>query len=111
MSKVTYKDGVPQQKDVLTENSVVQEKDTWENTIYLIDEQDYVHGGVDGYDNIPHQQLANRTKFLKTTCDKLRKDLTDFQNAVKSQDDKNTKEFLDIRNIASNIRVVLQKCL
>lgn len=104
MSKVTYKDGVPQQKDVLTENSVVQEKDAWENTIYLIDEQDYVHGGVDGYDNIPHQQLANRTKFLKTTCDKLRKDLTDFQNAVKSQDGKNTQEFLDIRNIASNIR-------
>ena len=107
MAKITHKEGIPQQKDVLTENSVVTEKDIWENTIYLIDEQDYVHGGVDGYDNIPHQQLANRTKFLKTTCEKLRTDLTAFQNAVKAQDGKNAQEFLDIRNIASNIRLDL----
>ena len=99
--------GIPQQKDILTPNSKIDEVNQWEDDIYLIDEQDYVHGGKDGYDNVPHQQLANRTKFLKSTCEKLRKDLTDFQNAVKAQDTANTNDSLVIHNMITNIRTDL----
>ena len=37
---------------------------TWEKGIYQLEFGDKVIGGVDGVDNLPNQQLANRTEWL-----------------------------------------------
>jgi hypothetical protein len=102
--KINYVNGIPQQKDELTKDSYIEENNTWEGQIYLIDEQDYVHGGKDGYDNVPHQQLANRTAFLKTTCETIRKDLTAFQQAVNEQDTANADKFDKIDATEAQLR-------
>lgn len=104
MPKIIYKDGIAQQKDELTENSWIEETNEWSNQVYLIDEQDYVHGGKDGYDNIPHQQLANRTTFLKVVCETIRNDLTAFQNAVSKQDGKNDAHFKEVEKTENKLR-------
>lgn len=39
--------------------------------VYIIAEDDPVQGGKGGIDNLPHQQLANRTAFLKEKIDKV----------------------------------------
>ena len=91
-------------KDTLTENSVIEENAKWENDIYLIAEQDYVHGGKDGYDNVPHQQLANRTKFLKSEIDVIKSSLDTLRTKIETTDDSNAQQFLEIRNIATNLR-------
>jgi flagellar motility protein MotE (MotC chaperone) len=101
LPKIINIDGVAQQQDQLTENSNVTEENKWEDKIYEIDEQDYVHGGVHGFDNIPHEQLANRTAFLKTTCENIITDIANLKDAIAKQNDKNDKDFSDIRN---NIR-------
>ena len=91
-------------KDILTENSIIKEEDKWENEIYLIAEQDYVHGGKDGYDNVPHQQLANRTKHLKTAVEAIKTDIEALKEKINTTDNKNAQEFLELRNIATNLR-------
>lgn len=45
--------------------AVIQETAEWVNEIKIISLDDPVEGGENGIDNIPHQQLANRTAFLK----------------------------------------------
>ena len=45
--------------------AVVTEQAIWVNTITLIDPNDPVQGGPGGVDNVPHEQLANRTAYLK----------------------------------------------
>lgn len=45
--------------------AVVTERPVWEGSIRLIDPNDPVQGGAGGIDNIPHEQLANRTAYLK----------------------------------------------
>ena len=47
----------------------VNEQAVWVENINLIAEDDPVQGGENGIDNIPHQQLANRTAFLKSEID------------------------------------------
>ena len=42
----------------------------WETGIYQLEEGDSVIGGVKGIDNLPLQQLANRTEFLKQEVEK-----------------------------------------
>ena len=37
----------------------------WEPAVYQFEENDKIIGGVDGIDNLPLQQLANRTEYLK----------------------------------------------
>ena len=98
-----------QQKDILTENSLIDELNQWENSIYLIAEQDYVHGGKDGYDNVPHAQLANRTQFLKSGLDLLKTVIESLKTKIATQDGKNAQEFLEIRNIASRLRLDLDE--
>ena len=44
----------------------VNEQAVWVENINLIAEDDPVQGGENGIDNIPHQQLANRTVYLKS---------------------------------------------
>lgn len=49
----------------------------WEEGIYQLEDTDPVSGGApnlaqgDGMDNVPHQQLAKRTKWLKAAVDAL----------------------------------------
>ncbi|AIW21355.1 hypothetical protein F0267_26180 [Vibrio coralliilyticus] len=45
--------------------AALEEKETWENEIYQLEETDPVKGGPNGIDNTPHRQLGNRTKALK----------------------------------------------
>lgn len=47
------------------------ETPTWEDGIYLLEEDDLVKGGADGIDNVQAKQLANRTRFLKDLIDSL----------------------------------------
>lgn len=44
---------------------------TWEDNVYLFEENDPVQGGADGIDNVPIKQLANRTAYLKQLCAQL----------------------------------------
>jgi len=37
----------------------------WQGEIYQLEIDDFVQGGVDGIDNVPLRQLANRTLWLK----------------------------------------------
>lgn len=48
--------------------------------IYSIAEDDPVQGGDGGIDNIPHQQLANRTAFLKAEIEKTQGNLPDGED-------------------------------
>lgn len=49
----------------------ITEKAEWSAQIRQIEEDDPVQGGENGIDNIPHQQLANRTAYLKERLDNL----------------------------------------
>lgn len=93
---------IEQQKDILSE-TYIEEKNIWEENIYEIQEEDYVHGGKNGYDNIPHEQLANRSMFLKETCDNLITTLTNFKTQVDMQDKQNTITFTDIKTLINNL--------
>ncbi len=42
-----------------------EEQSVWELGIYQFSELDELRGGVDGIDNVPLRQLANRTLYLK----------------------------------------------
>ena len=42
----------------------------WEPGIYQFEENDKIIGGIDGIDNLPLQQLANRTEYLKEQIDR-----------------------------------------
>lgn len=48
---------------------------TWEPGIYQWEASDYVIGGRNGVDNLPTQQLANRTEWLKRKAESLTADL------------------------------------
>lgn len=45
--------------------AVVKESPVWVTGITQIDPNDPVQGGPGGVDNVPHEQLANRTAYLK----------------------------------------------
>ncbi len=49
----------------------LQETATWEPHITQIELGDDVEGGLDGIDNVPHRQLANRVFWLKGQLDAL----------------------------------------
>lgn len=63
----------------LTENPV------WETGIYQFEKTDYIEGGVDGNDNLPTRQLANRTLFLKN---ELASKSNDLRNSIVATDNK-----------------------
>jgi len=43
------------------------ESGQWTEGVYRIEEDDPVRGGIDGPDNLPLLDLANRTAYLKET--------------------------------------------
>lgn len=45
--------------------ALTQGANQWEDNVYLFEETDVVQGGIDGTDNVPLNQLANRTAWLK----------------------------------------------
>ncbi len=49
----------------------ITEDTTWQDGIYRIETTDPVSGGESGIDNLPHKQLAARTKYLKTITDEV----------------------------------------
>lgn len=50
----------------------ITEQAIWVEQIRQIEANDPVQGGENGIDNIPHQQLANRTVYLKSEIDKAK---------------------------------------
>lgn len=44
---------------------VIKEQNKWEESVYLIEENDPVHGGEEGVSNKAAKQLANRTLYLR----------------------------------------------
>lgn len=50
----------------------ITEQAVWVDEIRQIEANDPVQGGENGIDNIPHQQLANRTAFLKSEIDEAK---------------------------------------
>lgn len=92
-----------QRKDVLTENSYINEQNEWPERIYEIDEQDYVHGGENGYSNVPHEQLTNRTRFLKESLSELNTRVQEFKADVSEQ---NTVNRLRFETLNSDISVL-----
>lgn len=51
--------------------AVIDDKPVWEAKITQIDPNDPVQGGAGGVDNVPHEQLANRTAYLKKQFDEI----------------------------------------
>ncbi len=49
----------------------ISESESFEAGIYRIETTDPVGGGENGIDNLPHKQLANRTKYLKRIADEV----------------------------------------
>lgn len=49
----------------------VTETANWESGVYQFETTDPITGGPDGIDNLPHKQLANRTKYLKQFADEV----------------------------------------
>ena len=93
--------------DIPTEGSVINDISKWENSIYLIDEQDYVHGGEDGYDNIPHQQLANRTLYLKDSLHNVSSSLDLLASNVSSQNIINDSRYTVVTDNINDLRTDL----
>lgn len=58
--------------------SNLAETNEWVEGIYEFATDDWVEGGPDGVDNLPHKQLAARTQFLKTKVEKLREDVDEL---------------------------------
>lgn len=58
----------------------ITEQAVWADNIRQIEANDPVQGGENGIDNIPHQQLANRTAYLKKQQEALRGDIPDGES-------------------------------
>lgn len=57
----------------------VSEQAVWEDGITQIETQDDVVGGADGTPNIPNQELANRTQYLRKQMDADKQQLASHQ--------------------------------
>ncbi|MFB2538798.1 hypothetical protein [Acinetobacter sp. c3-l95] len=53
----------------------VKEQPIWSDEVRQIEPDDPVQGGEGGIDNIPHQQLANRTAYLKQQVESVKGEL------------------------------------
>lgn len=68
--------------------AALPEDPTWESEIYQLEDTDPVSGGTpnlaigDGMDNVPHQQLARRTSWLKAQVDALLLSVVEATTAV-----------------------------
>ncbi|CUV65241.1 hypothetical protein, putative prophage head decoration protein [Sulfurovum sp. enrichment culture clone C5] len=49
----------------------LEETEIWEDGIYQFEETDFIEGGANGIDNLPHKQLGARTKFLKVKTEEI----------------------------------------
>jgi hypothetical protein len=52
--------------------------------VYVLEETDPVTGGLDGIDNLPHKQLAERDDYLLTRIDPLEKRTTAYEQRLQS---------------------------
>ena len=89
--------------DILTPDSYINEISEWVDKIYLISEEDYVHGGEDGYDNVPHQQLTNRTLYLKNSIDDVVTTIDNLKESINAQNASNLADFSSLRASVSTL--------
>ena len=59
----------------------------WETEVYEIENGDYLLGGRMGLLNLPIQQLANRTEYLKKVHDELQAQLDATQPGTEKYDE------------------------
>ncbi len=94
--------------DLLTPNSYIDEVSEWVDKIYEITEEDYVHGGEHGFSNVPHEQLSNRTLYLKNNLEEL----TNFVDNLKTNFDShvvsNLNDFSGLRASLTNLQTSLE---
>ncbi|MBO6243857.1 MAG: hypothetical protein J6O41_04750, partial [Clostridia bacterium] len=64
---------------------------------------DYVHGGEDGYDNVPHQQLTNRTLYLKNSLDDVVTTIDNLKESINVQNASNLANFSSLRASVSTL--------
>ena len=83
--------------DLLTPNSYIEEVSEWVDKIYEITEEDYVHGGEHGFSNVPHEQLSNRTRYLRTNLDELTSFVNTLNDSFNSHVTKNLSDFSSLR--------------
>lgn len=57
--------------------AVIDDKPVWVTAITQIDPNDPVQGGKGGVDNVPHEQLADRTAYLKQEVDGIKGETTE----------------------------------
>ena len=63
----------------------ISEHSYWEPEIYSLETNDLIAGGVDGVDNKPHWELANRTVYLKDKLEELSVEVgNDLQKQLKT---------------------------
>lgn len=84
----------------------IKDKNIWQDSIYLIDINDPVQGGEDGVDNLPHQQLADRTKFLKNKIDEQAIKINELENTISSLKNTNNSE---LQNQIDELRELIPK--
>ena len=83
--------------DLLTPDSYINEISEWVDKIYEITEEDYVHGGESGYSNVPHEQLSNRTLYLKDSLESLKEVVNALKEDVTTHKNSNLTDFSQVR--------------
>ena len=83
--------------DLLTPDSYIEEISEWVDRIYEITEEDYVHGGEHGFSNVPHEQLSNRTLYLKDELSALSSFVDSIRQDVENHKNDNLTDISELR--------------
>ena len=89
--------------DLLSPDSYIEEVSEWVDRIYEITEEDYVHGGEHGFSNVPHEQLSNRTLYLKNELRALSSFVDSINNDLDNHKNGNLNEISEIRAILTSL--------
>lgn len=68
----------------------IEEMNAWEEGIYQFEETDFIEGGANGIDNLPHKQLGARTKWLKVQIETLTAELNNLTGNSYTKEDIDT---------------------
>ena len=84
----------------------VTEGTGWENGIYQFETTDAITGGPEGIDNLPHKQLASRTKYLKLRADQVdaaKGNFPDIASRMNAMDTENEALGPDMQNMSAAV--------
>ena len=99
--------------DLLTPDSYIEEISEWVDRIYEITEEDYVHGGEHGFSNVPHEQLSNRTLYLKDELSALSSFVDSIRQDVENHKNDNLTDISELRasltSLTESLRTLEEK--